>query len=286
MEYAAGSWEQTLVAAQHADGGWGYGASGSWTEPTALAVLALGASSNEGRRGIDWLTRVQRADGGTAPHASVAESSWVTALALLVDHSTGGAGRAGGARAWLLEQAGRETTLAERWRRWLHGTTSPELDLQGWPWYPSTAGWAAPTAVTLAALKLSTGSADAEAVRRMGAGRAFLLSRAASKGGWNHGSIRVFDIEGAAYPETTGCALVGLRGERGPAIELAIERSRVWIGQARSAPSWAWLRLGLLAHGIDAGPKEPGVAPANPAETALALLARRATPAESALWRV
>ena len=104
MEYAAGSWEQTLVAAQHADGGWGYGASGSWTEPTALAVLALGASSNEGRRGIDWLTRVQRADGGTAPHASVAESSWVTALALLVDHSTGDAGRAGGARAWLLEQ--------------------------------------------------------------------------------------------------------------------------------------------------------------------------------------
>jgi hypothetical protein len=284
MECAATIWVDSLVQAQHADGGWGYGALSSWTEPTALAVLALGVDAPGARRGVDWLRCVARDDGGCAPHPTVTESSWVTALALLAQHASGNRAAAVRARGWLLRQAGRETSLVERWRRWLHGEQSPELALEGWPWLPSTAGWAVPTALTLAALRLTTSLDDSEARRRVRAGRAFLLSRAAKTGGWNHGSIRVFDIEGAAYPETTGCALIGLRGVRAPAVGLAVARARVWLAEARSAESWAWLRLGLLAQGIDMEPRVPPIAPSNPAETALALIATRAATASSALW--
>jgi hypothetical protein len=139
-----------------------------------------------------------------------------------------------------------------------------------------------PTALAIAALTNS--GADGETAARIRAGRRFLLAHAAQAGGWNHGSIRVFDIEGEAYPETTGIALVGLRGVRAPAVAAAIERARDWLVQARSAQSWAWLKLGLLAHGVEAGGAEPPARPANACECALALLALQARPDASAFW--
>ena len=75
-----------LVSAQSEDGGWPFhpGAT-SWTEPTALAILALGALQlgEPCLRGQQWLIRQQRSDGGWSPTANVAESTWVTSLALL-----------------------------------------------------------------------------------------------------------------------------------------------------------------------------------------------------------
>src|SRR5665811_793139 len=81
-------YSEDLLGRQNADGGWSYHHGGSWTEPTCYALLALtanGASHTaEVRRGVEWLRRCQRADGGFAPRESVPESTWHTALTLLL----------------------------------------------------------------------------------------------------------------------------------------------------------------------------------------------------------
>jgi hypothetical protein len=277
------AWTGQLAAAEHPGGGWGYGARMAWTEPTALAILALGAQSEAGRRGVAWLRGAARSDGGYAPQPAIAQSAWVTSLALLALHCAEDAAAADRARAWLLRQTGHESALAERLRRWLRGGAAPELDFAGWPWVGHTAGWAVPTALALTALR-ATAPAHDPACERLAEGRAFLLARAAQAGGWNHGSIRVFGIEGEAYPETTGCVLLGLRGTRSRAVALALERARSWAREPRPALGWAWLRLGLLAHGIEDGLQAPSAPPANPAELALALIARHATPQSSVLF--
>ena len=81
-------YSEDLLGRQNADGGWSYHRGGSWAEPTCYAILALAASgashTAEVRRGAEWLRRCQRADGGLAPRESVPESTWLTALALLL----------------------------------------------------------------------------------------------------------------------------------------------------------------------------------------------------------
>ena len=75
--------QQKLLAYQNADGGWGYGKGSSWTEPTALALLALPIRSEARAQASSWLRKMQNPDGGWPPQPSVAESTWVTSLAVL-----------------------------------------------------------------------------------------------------------------------------------------------------------------------------------------------------------
>src|SRR5581483_7407222 len=78
--------QRDLLKAQNPDGGWGYGNGTSWTEPTALALLALEAQTFIGlnyARGCAWLAQNQRLDGGWAPKPSIQISTWVTSLAVL-----------------------------------------------------------------------------------------------------------------------------------------------------------------------------------------------------------
>ena len=91
----SGKWKQfdespglsPIAARQQRDGGWGYGGE-PWTEPTALALLALNTRPEEHapsvRAGIEWLRRARRPDGGWPPNPRVDQSvTWATSLALL-----------------------------------------------------------------------------------------------------------------------------------------------------------------------------------------------------------
>src|SRR5438105_7360766 len=79
-----------LVQAQNSDGGWPYRKGTSWTEPTVLAILALGNDNPASSRGLAWLRGGQRSDGGWPPQAGVEQATWVTSLvALLSPESIG-----------------------------------------------------------------------------------------------------------------------------------------------------------------------------------------------------
>ena len=77
---------EIVAGKQNPDGGWPYVRGASWTETTVYSILAMLAAGESGRaaRGVGWLRRVARKDGGFAPQAGVAESTWVTALVALL----------------------------------------------------------------------------------------------------------------------------------------------------------------------------------------------------------
>ena len=253
-----------LVAGQNSDGGWGYRSTESWTEPTAFALVALRAYGNQStavERGLRWLTQCQRRDGGWPPNPQVEESTWVTALALLA------LGENPRALAWLIEQSGRESGIVHRLRLWMLGFDGGvEMKNRGWPWFPGAAAWVAPTALTIVAMN---GYGTPEARKRLATAREFLLSRMCSDGGWNHGSSRALGYESSSYPETTGLALLALRGT--PNLSRSIERAQNHLRECRSTQGACWLRLGLLAHDQPAAMKD--LPCRNQLDTALYLLA-------------
>ena len=253
------SYSEELLDRQNPDGGWGYGRVGSsWTEPTCYALLALtsgevsSAESSRGtmaaRNGLHWLTSGQRFDGGWAPRPGVDESTWVTALALLLPAELA-VGDRQRASQWLLNQSGRESGFIYRLRLRLLGVRlDPTQQFDGWPWYPGTAAWVAPTALTFLALqKLSTG--DAQIQKRLAEGKAFLLARRCRDGGWNHGSTQALGYDSDSYPETTGLALLALHGSKAPEIGNALDVAERHLMQSHSLEAASWLTLGLLAHG-------------------------------------
>jgi len=263
-----------LLAAQNPDGGWPYGHGSSRVEPTVFALLALGKEGDEtsaaaAGRALGWLRLNQRPDGGWAPASAVAESTWVSALPLLLPPERLRVEARARATAWLLRQTGADATFWYRVRETLGGR--PAEPFEGWPWFSGTAAWVAPTAFAILALRAI------EAARpRVAAGCRFLLSRRCQDGGWNYGSTRVWGYESASYPETTGLALVALprAAELTPSLETAARHLR----HARSAEAIAWLHLALRAHGRDPGPWPAGaVHPRTWRDVALCLMASRGT---------
>ena len=226
-------YSEDLLGRQNADGGWSYHRGGSWTEPTCYAILALAASgashAAEVRRGVKWLRHCQRADGGLAPRESVQESTWLTALALLLPADPEGIDR-DRAETWTVAQTGRESGWVNRLRIWMLGGDSSidSMSFDGWAWYPGTAAWVGPTAISILALqKLDKrgGQTDSASLRRrIEEGRGFLLARRCRDGGWNHGSTRALGYDSDSYPETTGLALLALHGVSGPEVARGLER--------------------------------------------------------------
>jgi hypothetical protein len=261
-----------LLSRQNPDGGWGYDTRVSWTEPTALALLALTARRERLEsfaRGTRWLGRLKRKDGGWAPQQAVEESTWVTALAVL-------AGQADGIE-WLLRETGRESTLLERVRRRLLGV-KPEYaeGTVGWSWYPGTAAWAVPTAITVLALEKQNRS-DGAIGNRIEEGREALLARACPDGGWNHGASRALGTDASSYPETTGVVLLALSGLKGPPIDRGIAAAKRHYEQCRAIQGRSWLALALLAQGVNPSPVGTGALACRDAmDAAMLILAEEA----------
>jgi hypothetical protein len=260
---------ENLLSRQNADGGWSYRSGSSWVEPTCYALLALAAGdvgdSRSAARGAEWLSRCQRSDGGLSPRENVQESTWLTALALLLpaqspSHSTPKLDRAR-ALAWVMQQTGRESGWVNRVRLWMLGSNSGDsISFEGWPWYPGTAAWMAPTALSVLALQKvrreQGAAAGKEVDRRIADGRAFLLARRCRDGGWNHGSTRALGYDSDSYPETTGLGLLAVHGADPADLARAIARGQQHLAESRSSEASSWLRLGLLAQGHKANTGE------------------------------
>ena len=247
-----------LLARQQRDGGWGYSTAGSVTEATSFALLALcasgGSSSDAVARGVEWLRVRQRSDGGWAPRDEVDQSTWVTAVPLLLPSVIRAGLDVSRAADWAAAQSGRESSWVFRLRRLLMGVKN-EADAgnPGWPWYPETAAWVTPTALTLLALQKIHREHPSKALEdRCQSGRAYLLARRCADGGWNHGSTHALGYDGPSYPETTGLALLALQGT--PGLERGLEMARRHYAFAKSLEAVSWLRLGFLAHGLPISP--------------------------------
>jgi squalene-hopene cyclase-like protein len=267
-----------LLRQQNRDGGWPYVTGASWTEPTVFAAMAASAAHREEAvaRGVNWLRRHQRVDGGWAPQAGVEESTWVTALAALLPPEQLGPERHRRAISWLVRLTGCESSPVYRLRQFLLGiTVPPDQSFHGWPWYPGTAAWVGPTAFGILALQQEYRRRPTRGIsERLDLGRRFLLARMCREGGWNHGSARVLGCDAHAYPETTGLALLALRGVQAPQVDRALEAAQRFLSECRSADGINWLRFGLTAHArLPAGYCPPALPFRTVRDASLAMLA-------------
>lgn len=264
-----------LLRCQNTDGGWSYRPSGSsWTEPTCLALLALRRLAGpQVGRGFAWLSLQRRSDGGWGPRPGIAESTWVTSLGLLALHSAGRLNRDDAAIRWLTEVAGAESGWMVRLRTYLlGGSDGIDSSKRGWPWFPRSSAWVAPTAMALVALeRVHRSFLSVDLLKRASEGKAFLLSRRCADGGWNHGSSRALGYDGPSYPETTGMALLALAGEAQAAQ--SINKALEHLSRCRSVESWSWLRMGLWAQKANASAQRPQLRIHDTRDASLYLLA-------------
>lgn len=236
---------------QNGDGGWAYKQGTSWTEPTVFALLAQTATQIDRKQydaGLKFLDSTQRPDGGWSPQPSVAESTWVTALAALLPEEAIGPGRMEKALKWLEGQTGQESSWSFQFQRWISGQ---DRSPNGWPWFPGAAAWVIPTSFGVLAFNHSLSRNESRARRkRVESGHDFLLLHMCADGGWNHGGNRALGRDGDSYPETTGIALTALQGvaDRN-AIARGKKAARRHLATCRTAEGQAWLCIGLAAHG-------------------------------------
>lgn len=248
---------RALAALQNSDGGWGYHASPSWTEPTAMATLALSNSPSATAlvsRSAAWLFRNQRPDGGWAPQPALRESSSVTslgALALLRSGISSQAPTIRNAAAWLLGSTGAESNFLQTWRRKVLGLHPVGEGTAGWPWVPGSASWTAPTALAILALSSVFCASEGSPVeQRIRSGRSFLLARRCVDSGWNHGGTTINGEQASSYPETTGVALLAFP-PRSPEINASLHRALEQLRTPGSLEGTCWLELGLRAHSVE-----------------------------------
>ncbi len=250
--------QRRLIQAQNPDGGWGYGSphGSSWTEPTALALLALFAHELTGTsydRASRWLRQNQRKDGGWPPSPTVTVSTWVTSLAALALPETGGpADQHARAIDWLRRQINPEMDPVQKLVFRFRGVSPPLSPLGGSPWFPGSAAWVAPTVMSVLALsdalRRNNDSCLSTEVRQA---QQYILSRRCRDGGWNHGGARYLSENSGSYPEMTGMALLALSGVPDSELSVPLQFAESLLNNPGSIEALSWLQLALIRHGRD-----------------------------------
>ncbi len=244
--------QRELLNAQNGNGGWGYRSNSSWTEPTALALLALEAHSLIAaayEQGCAWLRHNQRSDGGWAPNPTIETSTWVTSLSVLalshVDRTSDGYARA---VEWIVRQIKPEPGSIEQFIFRMTGL-SPQQQSGGSPWFSGTAAWIGPTVMTVLALsEAGRYNNDGRLRSYVKRGRGYVLSTRCPDGGWNHGGSRFRSETAESYPEMTGMALVALQGIPASQLGPSIERANAYLTSPGSIEALSWLQMGLLRY--------------------------------------
>jgi hypothetical protein len=174
----------------------------------------------------------------------------VTALAALLPAAVLGEPAHQKCVKWLLEKTGQESSMVHRIRQWMLGNQNLSFGAEkGWPWYPGAAAWVMPTALSLLALRKEQAAHPSDELKeRIQGGTQYLLLHTCKEGGWNHGSTHALGYEANPYPETTGVALLALRGVKAPEVDRGIAQAEKFFQEPNPAGA-AWLRLGLTAQG-------------------------------------
>jgi hypothetical protein len=272
----------SMRSLQNPDGGWPYRkGGGSSTEPTVLALLAQSVDQGDPQsieRGMAWLRATQRQDGGWPPQPQVSQSTWVTALVALVSRDALGVSRHARAIDWLMGQTGREASLVHKLRNELLGEGGGVIGKhEGWPFFPGAAAWVTPSAISILALEKARRYQMAGGIQqRIEIGQQFLMDRICQDGGWNYGRANVLGVEADSYPETTGQALLALRGLPPAKLEKPLAAAQAQARRCQSAEGLSWLQLGLQAHGITAAGPARVFPHRHVADTSLGILAQAA----------
>ncbi len=246
--------QQQLCQMQNPDGGWGFNGGSSWTEPTALALLALSAHVDGTKGeilsgGYQWLDRSQRHDGGWAPQPGVDVSTWVTSLVTLALLLRQPSPKLSAALACLKGQVKAPESPVQRLvRRLQTGPVWPEIGGAS-SWFPGTAGWLYPTAMAaLAFSRVGSQAKDKEAQALGLNAEAYILSRRCRDGGWNHGGSRYLSEDAFSYPEMTGVALLALEHVDPDELRYPLKRAATFLQSPNSSEGHSWLRMALVKH--------------------------------------
>ena len=267
--------QQRLTAAQNTDGGWGYRNGRSWTEPTALALLALPDSPETRQRARCWLQKAQRPDGGWPPQLGVGESTWVTSLSILATpESELNSPASKAALNWLTLQAKAPNSVWERFLLRLRGLPVPVETGAGESWFPHTAAWIYPTAMAVLALSYAAHATNHQPYRDLAQkGEQYILSRRGPDGGWNHGGSRYLSENANSYPEMTGLALLALAGVPRQDLTPSLQQARSFLSVPESLEGLSWLQMGLLRQGCELSYEATSLPCRSTRDTALRLLA-------------
>jgi hypothetical protein len=266
-----------LLSSRNADGGWPFRHGYSWTEPTALALLALqAANDSSGARPLAaaWLANQQLSDGGWPPCAAVPTSTWVSSLALLslAQERAYSNGCLNGLR-WLSRQVYPEFPAFQEFVQHSLGLT-PARAPGSSPWFPGTAGWIIPTSFSILALSCWANrlpGADLQGIARRG--QAYLMARRCADGGWNHGGSLQRSETSPSYAETTGLALLALAGRVSPSLTPTLLLAEQYLRQPESPEGSSWLLMGLAAHGCNTDQTRPPKRPRTTRDAALRIIA-------------
>jgi hypothetical protein len=243
-----------LIASQNPDGGWPYHKGISWSEPTAFVLLALQSDPtpqalSARQAALRWLLSQQKSSGGWSPNPDVAECTSVTSVATLAllsqDSHPSVPDKLDSALAWIASQVyPDDLSLSLLLSKALH--LPPAHAPGSVAWYPGTAGWVTPTALSALTLLRAAQQRNRPDLKELAdQSCAYLLSRRCMDSGWNHGGSSTRSEDAISYPETTGLALLALRAASVSLPAQSVALATRFAAQPGSIEGLSWIQLAL-----------------------------------------